>query len=167
MEKLDKELAEHLNKQRDIKTRQKNANKTERETYQKDDLVWILKPNILNSQSKMESRWKGPLQVLNRVGEHSYIVGDKKGGTQAVHIDQMKTYQPLGEMDELVGLETSKSDIEQILGNQRNEKGEEEYLIWWKEDPRSEASWIPEHQLQMLGHTNKIQQYWQTKRGAT
>jgi hypothetical protein len=104
---------------------------------------------------------------MARVGEHSYIVGDKRGGTQAVHVDQMKAYQPLGEMDELVGLETSKKDIDQILGNKRNEQGEEEYLIWWREDPRTEASWIPEHQLQMLGHSNKIQQYWQAKRTAS
>ena len=115
MKMLDETLAQKLNELHQQEAMEANKGHLERATFAPRSLVWVLKPDTLDSAAKIESRWRGPLQVVHRVGERSYIVGDKKGRQLAVHVDQLKPYITLGYFDELKRLR---------LGDLPSEKGD-------------------------------------------
>lgn len=56
--------------------------------------VWVLKPATLSSQAKLQPRWKGPVTVVDRQGEATYVVQDAQGHTLQVHLDQLKPFVP-------------------------------------------------------------------------
>ena len=68
------------------------------------DLVWLVKSPSLSSSSKLEARWTGPLRISERMGEHTYMLIDKKGVSSMAHVDQMKEYKCLRQLNELAGL---------------------------------------------------------------
>lgn len=80
------------------------SSKPEREEYQVGDLVWTLKPATLESQAKLEPRWNGPLVITFRLGQHTYVVRDRRGLPLTVFIDQLKPYLSTGDVEELDGL---------------------------------------------------------------
>lgn len=80
------------------------STKPSRTPLNRGDLVWLQKPSSLASQSKLESRWHGPLQVHSRTGQNTYQLVDKRGHLLTAHIDQLKPYLTTGESEELVGL---------------------------------------------------------------
>jgi len=114
MKKLDETLAQKLNELHRQETMEANQGHLERATFATNSLVWVIKPDTLDSTAKIESRWRGPLKVISRVGERSYLVGDKKGRQLAVHVDQIKPYITLGEVGELqdlpLGIHTIKKN---------------------------------------------------------
>ena len=113
----------------------------------------------MSTPTKLEPKWRGPLQVLGRTGRRSYLVIDKRGIQLPVHVDQMKPYYPLlGEDTELEGLPGSGKEIEKILGCKEGTQGNMEYLVIWKNDPNKEGEWLTYDNLLTLGHAAQVDQ---------
>ena len=159
MEALDMAVAAQLSRLHSTSAALSNAAKRDREPFEVGSLVWVLKPDTLSSTAKIEPRWRGPLKVLERCGERSYVVGDSKGGKLAVHVDQLKIYHPLGEQDELVGLGGGATEVEKVKGHRLDSQGCPEFLVWWKGEPESEATWVPQHHLLMLGLAGHVKSH--------
>ena len=124
MELVEKQFAEALRKARFPKEQTREDRAPEREIYSIGDLVWVLKPTSTSTQVKVEAKWKGPYQVLQRTGKRSYLVGDKIGGQLQVHVDQLKLYVTLlGEHGELVGLDGMPRVVDRIVAWQGGRGG--------------------------------------------
>ena len=162
MELVDQRVQQALQDKHEEDTTRINQGKQAREDYHLGDLVWVLKPASLSTQAKVEPRWRGPLQILQKQGHHSYLLRDKKGDTLAAHVDQLKPYLTLGEEGELAGLEHTGKDIEQVRGCKVGPTGSREFLVWWKGEPSSEATWVPYTELVREGLGHHVQQYIQT-----
>ena len=61
MNEVHKHEMEILNKKRKV-----------RDPFQEGDKVWVRKPPSLSSQAKLETRWSGPMKIIQRRGESSY-----------------------------------------------------------------------------------------------
>ena len=160
MEDIDSRVAKALNAIHQREAAAHNLKHPSREEFSVKDLVWVLNPDTMNTQAKLQPRWRGPFQVNQRTGNRSYLVQDKRGATIAVHVDQLKPYHPLlGEPGELAGLEGSGKDIERILGNKENSQGDMEYLVQWKGETRDTEEWVPLSHLIGMNLGGKVEQY--------
>jgi len=88
MAEIDKEVSALLNQKHEAQTAYLNQQHRLREVYTAGALVWVLQPPSLDVNSKLGPTWKGPLQIKSRIGEHTYIVKDRRGLDLQVHLDQ-------------------------------------------------------------------------------
>ena len=157
MTEIDSLVSQALKAKHQAESTRNNASLPTRESYAVGDLVWVLKPRSLSSQSKLEARWHGPLQVLARLAQHTYTVTDRHHSQLKVHCDQLKPYFPLGEVGELSGLEGWDCALDKIIGSRDTEEGETEYLVCWLGKPT--PSWSPHSVLLSLGWQHKIEDF--------
>lgn len=92
MEELDKNISQTIQGLHEQQAHRFNSAKKEKSPYKIGERVWVLKLPRLSSTAKLEPRWKGPMQGLQRHGANSYTVIDLRGGTLGVHVDQLKPY---------------------------------------------------------------------------
>ena len=124
MEHIDQMISQELNSIHAKESKRRNSHKPLRETYKVDDIVWVLKPRDMASQSKILPRWDGPLQITARLGAHTYSVKDKKGTLLQVHVDQLKPYIPLGLPGELKGFSFQDQEVDKVVNSRDREDGE-------------------------------------------
>ena len=67
MEWVDKTVAKKLNDAHRKLQESRNAKKKGRTPYQVGEWVWLLRPTSVGGH-KLQSWWKGPYQVMDRVG---------------------------------------------------------------------------------------------------
>ena len=116
-----------------------------RRPFQEGERVWVRKSPNLSSSSKLDTRWRGPMRVVQRRGESSYQVVDPHGKFHDFHMDQLQPYiddeinqgQPRN-FEEPSGPEKKGDIISHRLGETR----EDEFLVQWWDQPPSEASWL-------------------------
>ena len=160
MEHVDQMVAQRMHEVHLQSSALVNKRKVEREAYLVGSLVWLLKAPSHSSQAKLEARWRGPLQVVERTGERSYVVGDAHGGKTAAHIDQLKPYTPLGEVGELAGLDLPPPKlVERIMNHRGTTPSQWEFLVWWRGEPAAEAAWVSRATLWEMGFREEIQAY--------
>ena len=123
MTDMDIQVAQTLSQKHLAEATKRNASFPPREEYSAGDLVWVIKPKRLSSQSKLESRWHGPLQVVARLAQHTYTVTDKSHHQLKVHCDQLKPYFALGEVGELSGLSGWDASLDRICDSRDTEDG--------------------------------------------
>ena len=123
-----------------------------------DDIVWLDRTPSLSSASKLEARWVGPLKISDRVGEHTYQVLDKRGTATLVHIDQLKPYEVLGEVGELVGIDTWGRPIANIQDSRKTADGVE-YMVRWGDLGGETQTWVPHDALIAMGAEAQLMQY--------
>ena len=162
MEALDQHLSHVLQTQHD-KIAQKSPHQ-ERTGFHVGDLVWAYKPTSLSSQSKLEAKWLGPFQVVQKLGHRSYNLQDRRGTQLQVHVDQLKPYMALGEHAELAGFVGWDKILQQVLGVREGPDGEWEYLARWQDSDVDQ--WVP-HGLRMaMGGQGKVEAYHQALQGS-
>ena len=159
MEKLDKTLAQKLNQMHVQDMEKANQGHSERPPFEKGTLVWVLKSDTLDSGAKIEARWRGPLQIMQRVGARSYIVGDKKGRHLAVHVDQLKPYITLGEVEELKGLPLNVHVVQKVMSHRSDPIRGLELLIWWQGQGERDAEWVGHSKMVKMGLGPQVQPY--------
>jgi hypothetical protein len=96
--------------------------------------------------------------VVEQVGERSYVLGDKRGSTLPAHADQLKPYQTLGEVGELLGLGDLGKELGSIMGLRDGPTGRS-LLVSWKGDPGTEASWVAQDLLESWGFRQEVATY--------
>ena len=158
MEHIDQMISQELNSIHAKESKRRNSHKPLRETYKVDDIVWVLKPRDMASQSKILPRWDGPLQITARLGAHTYSVKDKKGTLLLVHVDQLKPYIPLGLPGELKGFSFQDQEIDKVVNSREREDGETEYLVVWKNN-HPLPTWTHQSLLLALGGAQHIEKY--------
>ena len=131
MKKLDETMAQKLNELHRQETMEANQGHLERATFATNSLVWNLKPDTLDCMAKIEFRWKGPLKLLSRVSEKSFLVGYEKGPPLAVHTDQMKPFITLGEVGKLQDIPLNIQTIKEIKNNSVDPLRGLDLLMWW------------------------------------
>ena len=116
------------------------------------DKMWYRRPE--EKSGPLDSRWLGPVEILSRIGEHSYEILVKPNKKMEAHRSWLKPYTedmynkapvPLHYHRLKVVDEDALGDefvVEEIL-DFRVRHGKEEYLTWWKGHPKSEATWEP------------------------
>jgi hypothetical protein len=153
MGRLDAQLSQALNALHARRAESTRVGRTPERDYQLQDLVWVLRPPILGTEKRLTSRWRGPWQIVQRVGEHSFILMTPEGDFRGVHDSQMKPYQgdPYGEEGELLSFRKDEEAVParrakklgELRGHRRNTWGEWEFLTHWEGDPDSETAWEP------------------------
>ena len=121
--------------------------------YQVGDRVWGLR-QIDSKEANLKSRWEGPYEVVDRVGQDSYTVATGRGRKFDKHASQLKKY----EVDDVTGQtlalyyykKTAGQEIEapdtwkikKILDHRVHE-GELQFLVHWEGGRAKEANWEP------------------------
>ena len=161
MNRMQTDIAQAIMAHHKSQAQARNSHRVDREEYQVGDLVWVLKPHSMSTQSKMEPIWKGPLKIHQRVGHHSYLVQDRSGAHLSVHVDWLKPYVPLGEVGELAGLLDTHRTVQTIKGMRDGTDGSREYLVQWSDnsDGSTTMAWAPYGHLVALGYQGKVDDY--------
>jgi transposase InsO family protein len=131
-----------------------NRHRKDAVEYQRDEWVWLHRPTALGG-AKMQTSWMGPYRVVQRVGEHSYVISMGGRVEQEVHVDQLKpcvtevTSASLYPMvyrrgDPLSQLPESR--IKRILGYRYGDEGIE-LQVEWEGFEVQEETWVPAAQL--------------------
>ena len=101
---------------------------------------------LYDSINKLEWEWAGPYRVLEVLGDGNYKLGDLENNLicDRVHVSNLRHYLtkvdevPLGEDELLVDL---------LMKRRLGASGSMEYLVKWRQHPRSQASWVGESEL--------------------
>jgi hypothetical protein len=153
MKEQDRWVAQTLNEKLEARKEAVNQKRREPTALQIGSKVWY-QPERQPGTDKLEPRWKGPAVVLERVGDHSYVVELQPGKRQPAHRSQLKPHMedlysttpvPLyfwcGKAQELeVG--PDEWEVERVL-NHRHENGKTEFLVRWKGFGPEEDQWEP------------------------
>ena len=87
------------------------------------------------------------------------MVGDKKGRQLAVHVDQLKPYITLGEVDELKGLPLGLHTIKKIKSHRVDPLRGLELFVWWEGQNEEESEWLTHQKLVDMGVGPQAQEY--------
>ena len=145
MEWVDETISKRINTEHAKDMECANRSRKTREPFQEGEKVWVRKSPSLSSSSTLDTRWRGPMRVVQRRGESSYQVVDSQGKFHDVHMEQLQRYiddeniqSPPVSMEEPLR-PMKKGDI---IGHRIGEPGEDEFLVQWWDQPPSEASWL-------------------------
>ena len=90
MEEIDAKVARVLNEKHDRRADQINADRELPELFDVGDEVWYLRPE--GSGDKLDTRWLGPVKIVAKNGEHSYMVKLDPDVAIRVHATFLKKY---------------------------------------------------------------------------
>ena len=136
------------------RSRQINAHRREPAPFQPGDKTWWLRPRGRPGE-KLESYWVGPCRVLDRIGQHSYVIETRDGHAVNVHRCHLKPHHEDPHADAPLKLFHFKQaaydldvavdewEIERLLSHRRLPNGEYEFLVQWAGCDRSQAQWEP------------------------
>ena len=153
-ERVDERVAEILNTKHQLAVDRVNRNRAPRPHFSVGTKVWVYKHKRVGGY-KLEPRWWGPATIEKRVGESSYVVA-WEGGTQDVHIDDLKEYavdEFEGDSQELWYICRERSEeeeeeegnwaVENVLGHRTNSDGILEFQVRWLGWSEEHDSWEP------------------------
>ena len=92
MSKIDEKVAHTLNELHAKKIGRLNAKRKEPPVYPVGSVVWYFRPE--NTGGKLDSRWLGPAEVLERQGAHSYNLRTGLNTTINAHANDLKPHWP-------------------------------------------------------------------------
>lgn len=88
-QEMDRYIAEKINRHHEKLAAKLNAKRLKRPPYEVGAWVWLRRPKMVGGV-KLQIWWKGPYQVLRRVGDCSYVLRLPLNETLEVHADQLK-----------------------------------------------------------------------------
>ena len=144
MEDLDRWVAQQLDWVHRMRLRTINANRVAPKTFSVGDWVWVIRPRSSPQTEKLDTCWVGPVKVLKRVGEKSYVVGIKPNRTFDVHASDMKPcyegeYQNkkldlfyFPSTHENMGVAIDEWNVKDILQHRTKKDGSVEFLTRWE-----------------------------------
>jgi hypothetical protein len=89
MEAVDKKIAFALNEAHRKVQERVNSKRKPKAPFEDGSWVWLLSPKKVGG-NKIERWWKGPFQVVQRVGEASFQIRTDRAVLYDVHRDQLK-----------------------------------------------------------------------------
>ena len=92
MQSVDQDVATKLNNLHGKQMARINASRKGDKHFQVGDTVWYLRPP--DAGNKLDSRWIGPVPIIAREGEHSYVVETKPGHRVKAPGTGLKAYVP-------------------------------------------------------------------------
>ena len=148
---VDAKVAAALNDVHHRKAEQVNQHRRELKPLAVGCLAWYLRPRGRPGE-KLETYWVGPCPVLQRVGDHSYVVELEPGRHQHCHRSQLKEHMldPLGPPVKLYQYRQAKQEVavapddwlvEKILGHRRGPTGDLEFHVQW--EGSRQKTWEP------------------------
>ena len=148
---VDTKVAQALNALHDVKAAQVNKSRRELDPLAVGTFVWYLRPRGRPGE-KLETYWLGPCPVLQRVGDHSYVVELEPGRHQHAHRSQLKPHvaDPIGPPVKLYQYRQAREDIavgpsdwnvEKILGHRRGPNGDPMFEVLW--EGSKQTTWEP------------------------
>ena len=154
MKRLDTQVAKTLNDLQAKRASLVNKNRREPPPLKVGAKVWY-HPERQPGTDKLEVRWKGPGRVLERVGEHSYVVELKPGGRQHAHRSQLRPHVedeftskpvPMYYFAEKAPVLDTRSDewlVDHIVQDKIGANGERVFLTRWQGYGPESDTWEP------------------------
>ena len=148
---VDQKVAATLNDLHQRNAEVVNARRKDLKPLEVGSLVWYLRPRGRHRE-KLETYWLGPCPVLERVGNHSYVVELEPGRRQDAHRCQLKEHRedPIGPAVKLYEYRQAKEDndmghgewiLKRILGHKRGLNGDPIFHVQW--DGSDQTTWEP------------------------
>ena len=132
-----------------------------------DDRVWLRQSKtILDGDDKLLPLWEGPLAVTAHLGENRWKICVDVNREIEVSGDRLKREvpSPKGRVKPLFWtpkilpdrvIEGGKYELKKILGSQRDEEGEWNFLCEWRGFDSSHQNWEPAHSF-VRGYTKGL-----------
>ena len=151
MAEVDVKVAARLNGLHAQQVARTNAGRKSGEDLRVGDKVWYLRPP--DAGNKLDTKWIGPVPIVAREGEHSYVVETKPGHRVSALRKALKLCVPDNFGGEPVPLfyhqrtvpdpdaEPDEWRVEKILGHRKNASGGEEFKTKWEGSDR--ITWEP------------------------
>ena len=86
---VDRKVAQALNEVHEKTQKRLNQRRKPKAPFADGSWVWLMYPKKVGGR-KIERWWRGPFQVVQRVGEASYQIRTDKSVLYDVHRDQLK-----------------------------------------------------------------------------
>ena len=153
LENIDKTVSQTLNFVHKNRQEAENKNRKNVPPYSKGDWVWVLRPRSSPQTTKLDTWWVGPAEVLDRVGDQSYVVQISPTRTFEVHTSHMKNYEhdPVsGHLVDLFHFLPTHEEVEvtpqewtvdRIVKHKRDKDGRLKFLTRW--EGSTEETWEP------------------------
>ena len=152
MEAVDKKVAHALNEAHQKIQSRVNSKRKPKAPFEDGSWVWLLSPKNVGGQ-KIERWWKGPFQVVQRVGEASYQIRTDRSVLYDVHRDQLKPCLwdlDLGESYPLVFRAGDPAEqrsqapvVDRVLEHRSHPVHGFEFLTHWQGREQDFTAWEP------------------------
>jgi hypothetical protein len=152
MEAVDKKIAFALNEAHRKVQERVNSKRKPKAPFEDGSLVWLLSPKKVGG-NKIERWWKGPFQVVQRVGEASFQIRTDRAVLYDVHRDQLKPCSwdmDLGASYPLVFRQSDPADqrapapvVDRILEHRAHPSHGLEFLAHWVGQNQISLAWEP------------------------
>lgn len=152
MEAVDKKVAFAINEAHRKVQNRVNAKRKPKALFEEGSWVWLLYPKKVGGR-KIERWWRGPYQVVQRVGEASFQIRTDRSVLYDVHRDQLKPCvwdTDFGESYPLVFRASDSSDqqpatpvVDQVLGHRPHPVHGYEFLTHWTGRGQDFEAWEP------------------------
>ena len=152
MEAVDKKIAHALNEAHQKIQQRINGKRKPKAPFEDGSWVWLLYPKKVGGR-KIERWWKGPFQVVQRVGEASFQIRTDKSILYDVHRDQLKPCvwdMELGESYPLIFRASDPADqrmtapvVDRILEHRPHLVHGFEFLTHWVGKGQDFVAWEP------------------------
>ena len=152
MDAIDEKVAHALNEAHQKAQKRINAKRHPKASFDDGSWVWLLSPRKVGGQ-KIERWWKGPFQVVQRVGEASYQIRTDRSVLYDVHRDQLKpcvwdvdlgaSYPLVFRMADRAGQHTQAPVVDRILEHRSHPVHGLEFLAHWIGREHGFMAWEP------------------------
>lgn len=131
------------------------------------DRVWLHSPVVPPGLSrKLIHPWSGPYVVTGKKSPLVYELEleENRAKKTVAHIQRLKPCRAAAPEASAAEGEAHEFEVERILDMRVGEHGSLEFLVKWKNWPRSAASWEPEHHLDNCAAV--LQRFMRTRKAA-
>jgi hypothetical protein len=147
---VDEKVAKFLNERHARREESLNLGRHEFEPFEVGAHVWYRRPE--GSGGKLDSRWIGPMAIIGREGEHSYVLRASNGGTLSAPRNFLKEFREDTQRGEPIflhyhlrtelekGTPPGEREVDKILSH-RVRGGKLQFLTRWKNDPARAEVW--------------------------
>ena len=152
MELVDRKVAQALNDAHQRVQARVNSKRQAKAPFEDGSWVWLLNPKKVGG-NKLGRWWRGPFQIVQRVGETSYQIRTDKSVLYDVHREQLKPClwdMELGESYPLVFRQTDPTEqratapvCDRILDHRPHDTYGVEFLTHWVGEGQDFLAWEP------------------------
>ena len=91
MQLIDHEVVQTLERKHAARADRENAKRTDPPEFHTGQKVWYLRPE--KSGEKLDSRWVGPCEILQRISQHGYEVQVTDQSKVSTNVQYLKPYK--------------------------------------------------------------------------